>query len=79
MAYWILVVATILAGSLSSLGGLGSTISVEKDWVKALANGDADVLARLNSGLISSHSCRSMNCAHRNLQAAWVPHTNPCC
>ncbi|KAK9815567.1 hypothetical protein WJX72_006024 [[Myrmecia] bisecta] len=35
----------------SILGALGSTLSVEKEWTRALCQGDSAALARLNSGM----------------------------
>lgn len=39
------------AGAVSSLGSLGSTLSVEREWTKALCGGEAEELARLNAGV----------------------------
>lgn len=43
--------ATMAAGSLSTLGALGSTLSVEREWTKALCSGDSAALAALNAGM----------------------------
>eukprot|EP00891_Asterochloris_glomerata_P005298 jgi/Astpho2/5298/e_gw1.00075.46.1_t len=49
--FWIPVSATILIGSISSVGAMGSTLSVEKEWTKTLCGTDSAALARLNSGM----------------------------
>lgn len=47
--YWIFVVVAIMAGSLSSVGALGATLSVEREWTKTLSGGDSDALAAMNA------------------------------
>lgn len=34
----------------ADLGGLGSTLAVEREWVKILAAGDSAALANMNAG-----------------------------
>ena len=44
-------VATVIgSGAVSSVGSQGSTLAVEREWVKALCAGDSALLARKNSG-----------------------------
>jgi len=47
---WVLTVACILCGSAASVGSMGSTLTVERQWVKALCRGDTTALAAMNSG-----------------------------
>lgn len=47
--YWILVVVAILCGAASSLGATGATLSVEREWVKALCQNNSIQLAKMNS------------------------------
>ena len=49
--YWVLVSVAIISGSLSSVGALGATLSVEREWVKALSAGDSTSLASMNASM----------------------------
>ena len=49
-AFWAAVVFTIVFGSVSSVGALGSALSVEKEWTATLCCGDSIAMAKLNSG-----------------------------
>jgi len=44
------VAMVIGCGAVSSVGCQGSTLAVEREWVKALCTGDSALLARKNSG-----------------------------
>lgn len=48
--YWLCVAYTVSLGSASSVGALGANLSVEKEWTKALCQGDSVRLANLNAG-----------------------------
>lgn len=48
--FWTLVVLLLAMGSLSSVGAMGATLSVEKEWTKALCGSDSAQLALTNSG-----------------------------
>ena len=48
--YWACVLALILAAAISSVGCQGSSLSVEREWTKALCQGDSASLAGLNAG-----------------------------
>lgn len=48
--YWGCLLATLVGGSLSTLGALGSTLSVEREWTRVLCHGDSKELARMNAG-----------------------------
>ena len=48
--FWTCVSLLIGLGSISSLGALGATVSVEKEWTKALCQGDANHLSQMNAG-----------------------------
>lgn len=48
--FWTCVTLLISLGSISSLGALGATVSVEKEWTKALCQGDAKRLSHVNAG-----------------------------
>jgi iron-regulated transporter 1 len=48
-AYWPLVVLAIAAGAASSAGAAGAGVSVEREWTRALADGDAAALAEMNA------------------------------
>ena len=50
LLFWVLVGCTVLMGSVSSVGAMGSTLSVEKEWTLALCGADSAALARLNAG-----------------------------
>ena len=52
--YWSCVLATIFIGSVSSVGCQGSSLSVEREWTKALCHGDSASLASLNAGIHTS-------------------------
>lgn len=49
--FWVLLAATVAAGCVASVGGMGSTLSVEREWTKALCGHDSAELARVNSGM----------------------------
>jgi len=51
LAYWFFVVIAMLAASISSVGALGATLSVEREWTKILSGNDTDQLASLNAGM----------------------------
>ena len=68
--FWIPVCATILIGSISSVGAMGSTISVEKEWTKSLCGTDSADLARLNSG---DCFCTCTGCCQIAQQHACLP------
>ena len=44
-AFAVLIVATVLLGSVAKLATLANTISVEKDWIVVIANKVPDTLA----------------------------------
>ena len=48
--YWAFILATIFIGAVSSVGCQGSSLSVEREWTKALCQGDSASLASLNAG-----------------------------
>ena len=48
--FWGCVACTMLLGSVSSAGALGATLSVEREWTKALCQGNSASLAKLNAG-----------------------------
>ena len=49
LVYGACLAAVLAGGSASSLGALGSTLSVEREWTKALFGGLSDELARVNA------------------------------
>ena len=49
IAYISLVGVAMLAGAVSSLGATGATLSVEREWVKALCRGNTSLLAESNA------------------------------
>lgn len=49
LAYWVFVVIAILAGSISSIGALGATLCVEREWTKTLSGTDSVQLASMNA------------------------------
>ena len=51
--YWITVLATILIGAVSSVGCQGSSLSVEREWTKALCQEDSTSLAAVNAGVLT--------------------------
>ncbi|CAL8460950.1 g481 [Coccomyxa elongata] len=51
LTFWICILATIFIGSVSSVGCQGSSLSVEREWTKALCHGNSDSLASLNAGM----------------------------
>lgn len=71
------VAAVIGFGAVSSVGCQGSTLAVEREWVKALCAGDSAMLARRNAGanvMSSARRCLSPCCRCWVLQ--WK--RNPC-
>ena len=50
LAYWACVLALIFVAAISSIGCQGSSLSVEREWTKALCQGDSAYLASLNAG-----------------------------
>lgn len=46
--YWIFVVLSIITGALSSLGATGASLSVEREWTKALSENNSEQLATMN-------------------------------
>ena len=59
--FWALLAATVASGCLASVGGMGSTLSVEREWTKALCGHDSAELARVNSGAASSEPYLAMD------------------
>lgn len=55
--YWVCVLATIFVGAVSSIGCQGSSLSVEREWTKALSLGDSSSLAGLNAGMQTPLQC----------------------
>lgn len=51
LMFWVATCITIACGSISSVGAMGSTLAVEREWAKALCQGDSAALAALNSGM----------------------------
>lgn len=49
-AFYALMGVAMGAGAASSLGSMGSTLSVEREWTKTLCAGDFEALAQLNAG-----------------------------
>eukprot|EP00887_Chlorella_sp_A99_P000187 scaffold13.g187.t1 len=49
--YWACLLAALGAGAASSLGALGATLSVEREWTRALCGADSAALARVNSAM----------------------------
>lgn len=47
---WCQVWVVIGCGAASSVGCQGSTLAVEKEWVKAMCQGDSALLGRKNAG-----------------------------
>jgi iron-regulated transporter 1 len=50
-AYWPLVALAVAAGAASSAGAAGAGVSVEREWTRALAAGDAAALAEMNAAM----------------------------
>lgn len=50
-AYWLLLCTTVLAGACSSVGSLGASVSVEREWPKVLCGSNTAALSKVNSGL----------------------------
>ena len=48
--FWTSIVLLMAFGTISSAGALGATLSIEKEWVKALCGHDSAFLAATNSG-----------------------------
>lgn len=46
-----LAMGFIAGAGAADLGGLGSTLAVEREWVKLLAAGDSARLASMNAGM----------------------------
>ena len=47
--YWALVVLAIVFGAASTLGAMGASLAVEREWTKALSCGDSAALAEMNA------------------------------
>ncbi len=52
--YWACILATIFVGSISTIGCQGTSLSVDREWTKALCHGDSAALASLNAGVHAS-------------------------
>ncbi len=52
--FWPCAVLTVALGSASSVGCQGSALSVEREWTKALCQGDSTALTVLNAGAASN-------------------------
>lgn len=50
VVFWALTVGSIACGSAASVGSMGSTLAVERQWTKALCCGNTEALAAMNSG-----------------------------
>ena len=48
--FYAFMALAMAAGSVSSLGSLGNSLSVEREWTKTLCGSDSEALARLNAG-----------------------------
>lgn len=48
--FYSLLAVAMAAGAVSSLGSMGSTVSVEREWTKALCGERSEELAKLNAG-----------------------------
>ena len=77
LLYRACVLALIFAAAISSVGCQGSSLSVEREWTKALCQGDSASLAGLNAGGLSAKVCArhcrgSMPCAYI-MAAIFVP------
>ena len=70
--YWVCVLALIFAAAVSSIGCQGSSLSVEREWTKALCQGDSASLAGLNAGGQSSEVCKTLPRLHA-LRISWLP------
>ena len=57
--YWSFMLSTILHGAVSSVGCQGSALSVQREWTKALCQGDSASLASLNAGALQPVEARS--------------------
>ena len=62
--YWVCVLALIFAAAISSVGCQGSSLSVEREWTKALCQRDSAALASLNAGGQSSEVCKVLPQRH---------------
>jgi hypothetical protein len=49
-AYWALLATAVLAGACSSIGSLGASVSVEREWPKVLCGSNTAALSKINSG-----------------------------
>ncbi|BDA48594.1 Solute carrier family 40 member 1 [Coccomyxa sp. Obi] len=78
--FWTCILLTIGVGSASSVGCQGSALSVEREWTKALCQGDSGALALLNAGmrridltcLIASPIMAGLLLTYGNLQIAII-------
>ena len=50
VVFWALTVGSIACGAAASVGSMGSTLAVERQWTKALCCGNTEALAAMNSG-----------------------------
>ena len=71
--YWAFVLTTILIGAISSVGCQGSALSVEREWTKALCQGDSASLASLNAGRLQHCTNRSHG-PERSFSSSWFRH-----
>ncbi len=71
--FWFFTSMAIIAGSLSTVGCIGSAVSVEREWTKTLSEGDSDALAHLNSG--TAFLCSS---SHAGITRSCLPATFTC-
>jgi hypothetical protein len=53
-AYWVLLVTTAVSGACSSVGSLGASVSVEREWPKVLCGSNTAALSKINSGVLEA-------------------------
>jgi hypothetical protein len=77
--YGVLISITLLAGASSSIGSLGATVAVEREYAKTLCGDDSTALRKLNAsefgaaGMTCSTSPR-MSGTHHSLAAGRLCH-----
>lgn len=81
--YWLLVTCTIAFGSISTVGSMGSTLAVERQWTKALCLGDFAALSALNSGMprlrfVNTCSSPKCHCVQPPIRGFVAAHANVC-
>lgn len=52
--FWLMMIGVLSLGSVSQLATVASTISIERDWIVVLADGDSNTLAGMYKIMVAN-------------------------